>query len=147
MAKKFSMLKSIAVTAALVAGVSGLARADDNSMNPFTGDSYAYFNGGNLPQGDRPIFAKAPSSWHQAYPKGLTERQLQADSTEAPAFHDQATFFDTAPSSWRQSHPNGLSEGELQALSSEAPAWHSNQPATTALAATTGVVIAKSTVK
>lgn len=147
MARKFSMLKSIAVTAALVAGVSGLARADDSSMNPFTGDSYAYFNGGNLPQGDRPIFDKAPSSWHQAYPKGLTERQLQADSTEAPAFQAQATVFDKAPSEWRESHPNGLSEPELQALSSEAPAWHSNQPATTALASTRGAVIANSTVK
>jgi hypothetical protein len=40
------MLKSIAVTAALVAGVSGIARADDSSMSRLTGDSYAYFNGG-----------------------------------------------------------------------------------------------------
>ena len=31
MNRKFSMLKSMAVTLALVAGVSGIARADDNS--------------------------------------------------------------------------------------------------------------------
>lgn len=48
MNSKFSVTKGIVVAAALVAGVSGVSRADDSSTNPFTGDSYAYFNGGNL---------------------------------------------------------------------------------------------------
>ena len=42
MKSKLSMLKSIAVVAALVAGVSGVARAD-NDTNPFNGESYLYF--------------------------------------------------------------------------------------------------------
>ena len=51
MNSKVSIMKSMVVAVALVAGVSGIARADDSSMNPFTGDSYAYFNRGDLPQG------------------------------------------------------------------------------------------------
>jgi hypothetical protein len=118
MSSRFSIMKSIVVTAALVAGVSGIARADDSSMNPFTGDSYAYFNGGHdLPQISKPAFDKARSSWRQSHPSGLSERQVQALSSEAPEWQP-APVIDRAPSSWRQTHPNGLSERELQALSS-----------------------------
>jgi hypothetical protein len=79
------LMKSIVVTAALVAGVSGMARADDSSMNPFTGDSYAYFDGGHdLPQIGKPVFDTAPSSWRQTHPNGLSERRLEALSSEAP---------------------------------------------------------------
>ena len=64
MNRKVSMLKSMVVAVALVAGVSGIARADDSSMNPFTGDSYAYFNGGNLGHTTNPpVFARGPSAW------------------------------------------------------------------------------------
>ena len=149
MNSKVSMMKSIVVAVALVAGVSGLARADDSSMNPFTGDSYAYFNGGY----DRPQIAnatsdQAPSAWRQANPDGLSERQFQALSSEALANDFQRPTFDKGPSTWRQANPNGLSEREFQALSSEAPAWHSpNQSATTALASTGGTVIAQSAAK
>jgi hypothetical protein len=111
-------MKSIVGTAALVAGVSGMARADDSSMNPFTGDSYAYFDGGHdLPQIGKPVFDTAPSSWRQTHPNGLSERRLEALSSEAPEWQP-APVIDTAPSSWRQTHPNGLTERELQALSS-----------------------------
>jgi len=44
--KQYSLSKQLAVAAALALGTSGVALADDNSMNPLTGDSYAYFNGG-----------------------------------------------------------------------------------------------------
>ena len=44
MNSKFSIARRVALAAALAAGASGMARADDNSMNPFTGESYAYFN-------------------------------------------------------------------------------------------------------
>ena len=142
------MLKSIVVTAALVAGVSGIARADDSSMNPFTGDSYAYFNGGDLPQHGKPVFDKAPSSWRQSHPNGLSERQLQALSSESAPYDLNAPSFDKAPSSWRLSHPNGLSEREFQALSSEAPAWQlPNQSATSALASTDEAAVAKTAAK
>jgi hypothetical protein len=69
------LLKQILLTAALAACISGDAIANrggdngDNSMNPFTGDSYAYFHGGhNLgEQGtirpDRPPPAKSKPVW------------------------------------------------------------------------------------
>jgi len=137
MNSKFSMLKSIAVTAALVAGVSGMARADDSSMNPFTGDSYADFDGRNLPKSGNPVYDDSPSAWRQSNPDGLSERQLQALQTFAPMVYKPAPVFDYAPSAWRQSHPNGLSERELQALSSEASGWHpSGKSATSALRST-----------
>jgi hypothetical protein len=36
------------LTAAIGVGVSGMARADDSSMNPFIGDSYAHFRASAL---------------------------------------------------------------------------------------------------
>ena len=43
MNSKSSMLKSVVVAAALVAGVAGVARADSD-MSRIGGDSYAYFS-------------------------------------------------------------------------------------------------------
>jgi len=136
MSSRVSMTKSIAVAVALAAGLSSIARADDSSMNPFTGASYASFNGGNLGHITKPsVFVNAPSSWRQANPNGLSDRQLQALSSEALESNFQKPSFDTAPSSFAQSHPYGLSERELQALSSPGPAWHSSpQSAPSALA-------------
>lgn len=45
--KQCSMSTQLVVATALVLGVSSVALADDSSMNRFTGDSYAYFNGMN----------------------------------------------------------------------------------------------------
>jgi hypothetical protein len=145
MNRKVSMMKSMVVAAALMAGVSGLAHADDSSMNRFTGASYAYFNGG---QSGKPVFDNAPSAWRQSRPNGLPENQLQALSSEAPAYALSTPVFEKSPSAWRQANPNGLPENQLQALSSEAPAWHPpNQSATTALASTNAAVIAMSAAK
>src|SRR3984893_5526813 len=123
MNSKVSMMKSMVVAVALAAGVSGIARADDSSMNPFTGDSYAYFNNGDLPRGDKPVFDKSASTWRQANPKGLPERQLESLSSEALANDFQRPTFDKGPSTWRQTHPNGVSERELQAESTGGGAW------------------------
>ena len=137
MSSKVSMLKSIALTAALVAGVSGIARADDSSMNPLIGDSYAAFNGGNLPKTGNPGYDNSPSSWRQANPDGLSMRQFQSLTTFAPMVYKPAPVLDNAPSAWRQRHPDGVSERELQALGSDAPAWHqADQSATSARAST-----------
>jgi hypothetical protein len=137
MSSRISMLKSFALTAALAAGVSGMARADDSSMNPFTGESYAAFNGGNLPKGGNPTYDPSPSTWRQSNPNGVSERQYQSLATFAPMVYKPAPDFDNAPSVWRQSHPNGLSERELQAMGSDASAWHpSDKSATSALAST-----------
>jgi hypothetical protein len=136
MKSKFSIAKSIVIAAVLVTGISGIARADDSSMNPLTGDSYAHFNGGNLPQGGRPVFDKAPSAWRRSNPNGLSEIQVQALQSSRLTYKP-APVFDMAPSTWRLNQSSGLSEAEMQALSSEGPTWHQpNQSATSALAST-----------
>jgi hypothetical protein len=145
MNRKFSMLKSIALTAALAAGISGIARADDSSMNPFTGDSYAAFNGGNLQQGGKPAFDNTASAWRQSNPNGLSERVYQSYSAPGEEWHLNKPVFDTTASTFRESYPHGLSESQYQAMSSEGPVWHStNQPSSTALASTNGSGAAKS---
>jgi len=124
-----SMLKSIVVATALIAGVSGIARADDNSMGRFGGDSYAYFSSAGVDA--------APSTWRQANPNGVSERQLQALASEGLGYDSDRPSFDRTPSTWRQANPNGVAEKELQALTSEGPAWHrSNELGTGALAST-----------
>jgi len=98
MNRKFSMMKSIMLVAALAAGVSGLARADDSSMNMWTGDSYAYFNGGkNFPYG-KPVLDDAPSTYRATPPQDPMAFQRQhfpfenpvdnaAVATSRPVFH------------------------------------------------------------
>jgi len=136
MNSKSLIVKRLVVAAALAAGASGMARADDSSMNPFVGDSYADFHGGNLPQADRPVFDQAPSAWRRSNPNGLSELQFQALQSSRLTYKP-APVFDMAPSTWRLNHLSGLSEAEMQALSSEGPAWHQpNQSATSALAST-----------
>jgi hypothetical protein len=77
MNRKSSMMKSIVLAVALAAGVSGLARADDSSMNPFTGDSYAYFNGGkNFPDG-KPVLDYAPLPYRPGPPQHALEFQRE----------------------------------------------------------------------
>jgi hypothetical protein len=118
----FSKMKSIAAIAALVAGISGAARADDGSMSIWTGQSYAAFNGGrNFPYG-KPVFDMAPSAFRQSNPNGISDREYQALSSEDPVWQipnpdaaRQLAASDTA-TAWRQSHPHGLTYREYQAL-------------------------------
>jgi hypothetical protein len=150
MSRKLSMLKSMVVTAALVAGVSGIARADDSSMDPATGDSYAYFNGGNIGHiTNPPVFAKGPSPWRQSHPNGLTEAQFAALGSGQIAARLAPPFVSTAAAdpTWRLTHPNGLSEDEFAALGSEAIAARQSLPVhskTTAFASTNPAVVARS---
>ena len=127
--KPYSLSKQLVVTTVLALSSSSIALADDSSMNPFTGDSYRYFNGGhNLGQPgqvNRPAYSRAPAdpTWRRSHPNGLTERELQAlSSSNLSAFASQLdtpVFASVAADpSWRQSHPNGLTESELLALSS-----------------------------
>jgi hypothetical protein len=99
-----SILKSTVMAAALAAAVSGIARADGSSMNPFIGDSYADFNGGNWPQANRPVFDQTPSAWRRSNPNGLSELQFQALQSSRLT-HKPAPVLDMAPSTWRQSRP------------------------------------------
>ena len=138
MNSKVSMMKSLVVAVVLAAGVSGLARADDGGMGRF-GDSYAYFNS--------QVTDKSPSAWRQANPSGLSERQLEALSSEALASDFQQPTFDKAPSTWRQANPHGLSEREFQALSSEGAAWHSTIQSPSAVASTNEAAFAQRAAK
>jgi hypothetical protein len=154
--KPHSLSKQLVVATALALGASGVALADDSSMNPFTGESYKYFNGGNTlgnaARFNRPVFSNVPAdpSWRQSHPNGLTERELQALSSSdlsASAAQLNPPVLASAPAdpSWRQSHPNGLTERELQALSASSLAiWQSpNASGNTASAATDQAKVAQ----
>jgi hypothetical protein len=124
----FHFPKRALLVAALAASatVTGLARADDSSMNPFTGESYAAFNGGNRPAIVNPQFDNAPSAWRQANPEGLSEREFQSYSSAGEAWGLTAPTYSQASAAlqdFRRTHPHGLDERELQALSSDADAW------------------------
>jgi hypothetical protein len=113
----FKAMRTVVLTTALMAGVSGVAGADDNGLSRFGGDGYAYFHQ------DTPAVDKAPSTFHESHPNGLSERQFEALSSEGLGYTFQVFTFDRAPSEWRRGHANGLSEGELQALSSNSRLW------------------------
>jgi hypothetical protein len=123
------MMKKVVLAVALAAGSAGLARADDSSMNPFIGDSYSYFNGGNLPQQSNPSYDNSPSAWRKANPDGMSVREMQSRwGAWGEMFHLNPTVISTASAdpAFKQSHPHGLTQAELQALSSEGPAWQAN---------------------
>src|SRR5260370_5113009 len=107
MSSRISMMKSLVVAVVLAAGVSGLARADDGGMGRFS-DSYQYFNSQTID--------KSPSAWRASHPNGLSERQLEALSSESLAIGFSKPTFDKAPSHFRQAYPNGLSERQWQDL-------------------------------
>jgi hypothetical protein len=129
MNRKFSIVRSVVAAAALAAGVSAIARADDSSMSRFGGDSYAHFNS--------PPVDNAPSTWRQSNPNGVSESTVQALSGFGQAWKP-APVLNMAPSTWQANRPSGMSERELQALSSEAPAWHQPDQPGSALASTNG---------
>ena len=137
------------VFAALCAGATaaGIARADDSSLNPFTGESYAAFSGGyNRPAISNPSVDRAPSEWRQANPGGLSERVLESYSAPGEAWHINAPTYASASSvaSFRETHPNGLTERELQALSSEGSAWQlRGAPGTTSVASEEPTTVAQ----
>src|ERR1700688_489524 len=114
--KLYSLSKQLVVATALALGTSGIALADDSSMNPFTGDSYKYFNGGtnsgNPGQFNRPVVGNAPAapSWRQSHPSALTDHELQPwcwPGWAAPAREFNPPMCSSAPAdpSWRQSRP------------------------------------------
>jgi len=156
--KPYSLSKQLVVATALALGASSVALADDSSMNPFTGDSYKYFNGGHA-LGDPGPFNRtivsnvaADPSWRQSHPNGLPERELQALSSSglsasAAQLDPPVLASAAADPAWRQSHPNGLTERELQALSSSTLAVWQPQPASgsssTTLASTDQINVAQ----
>jgi len=95
-----TLTKRLVLAAALAAGFSGIAFADDGSAD------------------------------------GMSEAQLQASSSEGPAWHPQLSAYDQSPSSWRQNNPDGLSVREMQSLwGTWAGQFRLNQPAFTSTSA------------
>jgi hypothetical protein len=116
---KYVVMMRAVLVAAILAGMSGVAGAQENSMSRFGGESSAYFN--------QPT-SKAPAdqAWRLSQPNGLTQSELQArvDGVFAQRAHEPVFSKVADDPAWRASHRDGLSDPELQALSSEAPAWH-----------------------
>jgi hypothetical protein len=146
---QFRTKKALLLTAlAAGASITGLAHADDSSMNPFTGESYAAFSGGyNRPTVANPTIDNSPSAWREANPSGLSERVLQSYSAPGVAWQLNAPTFArvSAAADFRETHPNGLSERELQALSSDGPAWQlRGEPGTGNVAAEAPTTVSQS---
>jgi hypothetical protein len=108
-------------------------------MDPHSGESYAYFNGGNLPQGDKPVIATAPSAYHQTNPHGWAFRDYVANVTTGPEWKP-APVIDKSLATFAETHPHGLPFSTYQALSSDAPEYHQapNQPDNSGLASAAG---------
>jgi hypothetical protein len=137
---------ALLVAMAAAATLAGVARADDSSLNRFTGESYAAFSGGyNRPAIANPQLDNTASAWRQANPDGLPERVFQSYSASGEAWHLNAPTYASAPAvaSFRETHPNGLTEQELQALSSEGSAWQLRDAPGTSVAAEEQTTVAQ----
>lgn len=137
------LTKRLLVAAALAAGVSVTAYADDGSTNgPSEAQLQAASSGGPAWHPEQSAYDQSPSSWRQTNPDGLSVREMQSMwGTWAGQFRlNQPTVTSTsADASFKQSHPNGLTASEYQAMSSDAPAWQlPMQPANGPLASTAG---------
>jgi hypothetical protein len=140
MKSKWSVMKSVVVAVALVAGVAGVARADDSSMSRFGGDGYAYFHE------DKPVVSRAPSGFRREDPHGLTESQYQTLSSEGPEWQPRASIDRTLPT-FRKTDPHGLSISEYQALSSNDSMWQEPATSPTSVAGSPNAAIANNAVQ
>ena len=132
---KRSVMKSVVVAVALVAGVAGVARADDSSMSRFGGDSYAYFHE------DRPVVSRTLSQFRKQDRHGLSESQYQTLSSEGPEWQPQAAIDKTLPA-FRKIEPHGLSISEYQALSSNDSMWKVAATSPTSVAGASNAAVA-----
>jgi hypothetical protein len=125
--KQYSLSKQLVAAAALALGMIGLALADDNSVNPYTGDSHANFNNGNASQSDRPSIGKTQLTFRQTNPHGLSFNEYNALAAPNAPEWQPAPVIDKTPSSFHKDNPHGLSFNQYNALAApNAPEW---QPA------------------
>ncbi len=133
MNSKVSIVKSTVLAAALMAVVSGMARADglsESQLQALSSEAPAW-------HAQQLVYDNTPSTFRQSDPNGLSVRQMQAMSSEADAYEPKAPVFDYGRSSFAMNRPHGLSERQMQALSTEAQAFQlSNQSAISSLAST-----------
>jgi len=124
MSSNSKTMRSIALAVVFAASAAGAARADDNSMSMWTGESYASFNGGkNLPNG-KPVFDMTQSTFRRTNPQGLSDRQYQALNSGDPFWQipdpnaaRELAASDTA-TAWRASHPGGFRPREYESMES-----------------------------
>jgi hypothetical protein len=137
-----TLTKSFVVAAALAAGVSGLAYADEGGAvyGPSETQLQAAASEGPAWHPPQSVYDESPSAWRQSNPDGLSMREMQSMwGTWAGQFRLSQPVFSSASAgdSFKQSHPNGLSAREFQAMSSDAPAWQlPTRPLTSPLALT-----------
>jgi hypothetical protein len=132
---KYSKARNVVLVAAILAGMTGVARAQENSMSRFSGESSAYFN---EPTSNTP----ADLAWRQRHPNGHTQLELQRLTSRSTSFQPAFVLSDAvADPALRVSHPT---ERELQAMSSEAPAWDLGRSGAVALASDNQTDVAQS---
>ena len=119
------------VMAAMAIAASGAALADDSSMSLWTGDSYAYFNGGRNFPFSSPVSDKRPSTFRITGLHGLSAAEYQALTSDALPWPpsnaaDPATIASMAAAKeWRHEHPHGLPTNVFEALSADGRPWPS----------------------
>jgi len=122
-----TLTKRLVVAAALAAGVSGMANADEGgAYGPSEAQLQASSSEGPAWHPQQSTYDQSDSPWRQNNPDGLSVREMQSLwGTWAGQFRmTQPTFANaSADPSFKQSHPNGLTASEYQAMSSDAPAW------------------------
>jgi hypothetical protein len=145
-----TLTKSFVVAAALAAGVSGLAHADEGGAldGPSEAQLQAAASEGPAWHPQQSVYDESPSVWRQSNPNGLSMREMQSMwGTWAGQFRLSQPVFSSASvdDSFKQSHPNGLSAREFQAMSSDAAAWQlPMRPSTSPLASTNRASVATS---
>ena len=84
--RQYLLTRQLVKATALALGVSGIALADDSSMNPFTGESFAYFNGGQnrgnpnmLAQNPHPQRAVAAGIWQNKDEQRIESKTVLAN--------------------------------------------------------------------
>jgi hypothetical protein len=84
--RQYLLTNLLVIATALALGVSGVALADDSSMNPFTGESFAYFNGGQnrgnpnmLAQNRRPQGTEAAGTRQKKDEQKIESKNRPAD--------------------------------------------------------------------
>jgi hypothetical protein len=93
--KPYSLSKRLAIAGALAFGISGIALADDSSMNPFTGDFYGELHRGqvlgnsNLVRAPKPPASDAMAECASPGAKTISWAQRKLALTPTPIFSDK----------------------------------------------------------
>jgi hypothetical protein len=129
-----SLAKGLVMAAALAAGVSGIAYADEGSASNGSSEAQLQAQSSDAPawHSQQPAYDESQSSWRQNNPDGLSVREMQSMwGTWAGQFKLTQPTIGTASAdpSFKQSHPNGLTSREYQAMSSDA--WQMPAQSTT----------------